>query len=76
MSPELGLIATVAVFVGAVWYSIVYLKNGIQGVVEGFKYRDKWEIAKGGGRVILVPVVFLGVVVVGLVFIELIYIFQ
>lgn len=32
----------------------VCLKNSIQDTVEGLKYQDKWEIAKGGGRIILV----------------------
>ena len=74
MCPEIGLIATVAVFVGAVWYSIVYLKNGILDIVEGFRDQDKWGIVKGGGRVIVVPVVFVGIIILGLLFIELMYI--
>ena len=73
MCPELGLFATIAVFIGAVCVAIVFLKSGVQDVIEAFKYRDKVGFLKGGGKIVIVPVVFISVVAVGLLVIEFMY---
>ena len=61
MSPEFGLLATIAVFVFALWYAFVVLKNGIQDIISGLKYKDRLGILKGGLKIVLLPVVFLGI---------------
>ena len=74
MCPELGLIATIGVFIGAVCVAIVFLKSGVQDVIEAWKYRDKVGFFKGGGKIVIVPVVFVGIIILGLLLIELMYI--
>ena len=73
MCPEFGLLATIAVFVFALWYSFGVLKNGTQDIISGWKYKDRLGIAKGGLKIVLLPVVFLGIGVAGLLLIEFMY---
>jgi hypothetical protein len=73
MCPEFGILATIAVFVFALWYSLSVLKNGVQDIIFGWKYKDRMGIAKGGLKIVLLPVAFLGIGVAGLLLIELMY---
>ena len=73
MCPEFGILATISVFVFALWYSFGVLKNGIQDIISGWKYKDRLGVVKGGLKIVLLPVVFLGIGVAGLMLIEFIY---
>jgi hypothetical protein len=73
MCPEFGILATIAVFVFALWYSFVVLKNGAQDIISGWKYKDRLGVVKGGLKIVLLPVVFLGIGVAGLLLIEFMY---
>ena len=76
MFPEFGILASIAVFVFALWYSFGVLKNGIQDIISGWKYMDRSGILKGGLKIVLLPVVFLGIGVAGLMLIELMYAYR
>ncbi len=76
MCPEIELLAIVGIFGASAWYSFKFLKNGILDIVHGFKYQDKMGVLKGGGKIVAIPLVFVGVIVGGFLVIELFYICQ
>jgi hypothetical protein len=73
MCPEIELLAIVGIFGASVWYSFRFLINGTLDIVHGFKCHDKMEVLKGGGKIVIIPLVFGGVIVGGLLVIELFY---
>ncbi len=74
MCPEIELLAIFGIFVGAVWYSFKFLKDGILDILHGFKSQDKVGVVKGAGKIIIIPMIFVGVVVGGFLVIEMFYI--
>ena len=58
MRPKIELIALFILIGGTVWYSFDFVKKGVLDIVKGYKIKNKVQVVKGVGSVVIIPLIF------------------